>query len=193
MGGNMNNNVTGAFFHHFVEDMEDHPLVIQESVACVVRFNTRGVGQSTGSSTVTAWEERDDIISVCNYVLERCNIQKIIFIGYSCGSLLTSGVADLIPQVHSFVAISYPKGWWASWLFSNHYKEVLPSKKPKLFILGTSDQFASTDSFSVWFDDVLKEPKKLQIYDGDHFWFGMEVKLLETVKKWMVNQILSTI
>jgi hypothetical protein len=33
-----------------------------------------------------------------------------------------------------YVALGYVFGWWASILFSGHYRAVLDSAKPKLFI-----------------------------------------------------------
>jgi alpha/beta superfamily hydrolase len=189
MGGNLDNNVPSALFKHFVKKNDELPQQLQNSIHVVVRFNFRGVGQSTGSSTITAWDEREDGRAVCEYILKKYAIQKIIFLGYSCGSLITSGIADEIEQVDSFIAISYPKGWWAGWLFSSHYAK-LTSKKPKLFILGTQDQFASISSFKSYYNQSIPDPKELYIVeDADHFWFGMEQVLVNRIQEFLMNQI----
>ncbi len=44
----------------------------------------------------------------------------------------------------SYVALGYVFGFAASILFSGHYRAVLDSKKPKLFVQGDRDEFTST-------------------------------------------------
>jgi hypothetical protein len=187
MGGHMSNNVPSALFKHFYGNNSDLPQQLRDSISVVVKFNFRGVGESTGSSTVTAWDEREDGKAVCKYIVEKYKVDKIIILGYSCGSAIMSGIADEIEQVDSFAAISYPKGWWASWIFGGHYSHI--GKKPKFFILGTQDQFASVSSFTKWYD-TLAEPKELQIIqDADHFWFGTEDVIIKHIQPWLLKRI----
>lgn len=46
-------------------------------------------------------------------------------------------------SVDGYVAIGYVFGMWASVLFGSHFKKVLDSPKPKLFIMGTRDGFTT--------------------------------------------------
>jgi alpha/beta superfamily hydrolase len=48
----------------------------------VIAVNLRGIGSSTGSSTITGWDEREDIIETCKYALsiESKNPPKNIYI-----------------------------------------------------------------------------------------------------------------
>ena len=47
------------------------------------------------------------------------------------------------PHLCSYVALGYVFGWCASILFGGHYRAVLDSTKPKLFIQGDKDEFTS--------------------------------------------------
>lgn len=59
------------------------------------------------------------------------------------GAPIAGSALDAVDAVEGYVAIGYVFGFWASVLFGGHFQKVLDSKKPKLFIMGTSDGFTT--------------------------------------------------
>ncbi len=171
LGGNMQNNVPEFLFEYFSQFK--HPL--QSKLACIVKFNFRGVGNSGGWKSLTGWNEREDVKAVVNFLVKTYHIQQVHIVGYSFGSAVASGVAQDLDVVKSVTAISYPKGMLAGILFSSHYSSLLHCTKPKLFLLGDSDNFASASSFEKWLQDHVAQPTEFHLIENlDHFWFGKE-------------------
>ena len=52
-----------------------------------VTFDTRGVGRSTGSKSLTGFAEVKDVISVCKWVCENLSVNRILLVGSSAGNL----------------------------------------------------------------------------------------------------------
>jgi hypothetical protein len=63
-------------------------------------------------------------------------------------SLLVCITALTPPSFPSYVALGYVFGWCASILFGGHYRAVLDSTKPKLFIQGDRDEFTSASQLT---------------------------------------------
>jgi alpha/beta superfamily hydrolase len=61
LGGDMNNNVVEYLFGCFQQTGWFNSIL---------RFNFRGVGGSTGSSSWTGKNERQDVIAACNFLLQ---------------------------------------------------------------------------------------------------------------------------
>uniref|UniRef100_A0A7C9DBM9 Xaa-Pro dipeptidyl-peptidase-like domain-containing protein n=1 Tax=Opuntia streptacantha TaxID=393608 RepID=A0A7C9DBM9_OPUST len=108
-----------------------------------VTFDTRGVGRSTGSKSLTGFAEVKDVISVCKWVCENLSVNRILLVGSSAGAPIAGSAVDQVEQVVGYVSIGYPFGMMASILFGRHHKAILQSPKPKLFIMGTRDGFTS--------------------------------------------------
>ncbi|KAL8445077.1 hypothetical protein Emed_005877 [Eimeria media] len=76
----------------------------------------------------------------------------------------TGSAIDQLPEIRGFVGIGYVFGMMASILFGGHYKNILKSNKPKLFIHGAGDGFTSTSTFESYFKQA-EEPKEKRIID----------------------------
>ncbi|RKO92789.1 Alpha/Beta hydrolase protein, partial [Blyttiomyces helicus] len=63
LGGNMDNNVVAALFRNFAS-----------KGFMVIRFNFRGVGNSTGKTSWRGQGEVDDVLTVVRYARERVNL-----------------------------------------------------------------------------------------------------------------------
>lgn len=59
------------------------------------------------------------------------------------GASIAGSAVNKVEQVVGYVSIGYPFGRRASILFGRHHKAILNSPKPKLFIMGTKDEFTS--------------------------------------------------
>lgn len=124
-----------------------------------VFFDLRGVGESTGSCTITQQSEVQDVRAVCRWVRAmtrpggslaevRClrdasGAAQVVILGSSAGGPVAGSALDE-DGIVAAAFTGYVFGWWASWLFGGHYSAVVASSQPKLFIQGESDGFTST-------------------------------------------------
>jgi len=191
LGGNMNNPVVVGLFSYFAA----HGYT-------VVRFNFRGVGRSTGSSSWRGNSEKVDVQSVCEYLFQLSNesfksipkedipsIEKILIVGYSYGAGIACATVNDFDKIVGYVAISYPFGVYSLLYFGNGNLLNLAksSKKQKLFIMGTEDSFTSLNKFEHKFNEI-SDPKQKEIVPGaSHFWSGKEeqLKLARLIDNWI--------
>ncbi|OAY43148.1 uncharacterized protein LOC110620692 [Manihot esculenta] len=108
-----------------------------------ITFDMRGVGRSTGKCSLTGLPEIQDVIAVCKWVSQNLPAKKILLVGSSAGAPIAGSAVDQLEEVIGYVSIGYPFGLAASVLFGRHHKAILRSRKPKLFIMGTKDEFTS--------------------------------------------------
>lgn len=162
LGGSMYNNVT----------LSVSKLLVDNGMT-VLLFNFRGVGKSKGSSTWTGKAERADFESSVRFARAMQGVEKVFGCGYSFGSAIGAGCSDMLD---GFVAISYPYGRMAGCALGSHYPKA-NTGVPKLFIVGSHDQFASSSQLSS-FVQGLKPPRQFVLVDdADHFWQGCERRL----------------
>ncbi|KAI8613761.1 Alpha/Beta hydrolase protein [Chytriomyces sp. MP71] len=146
LGGNLQNNVVDAISLGFAKEF------------MTVRFNFRGVGQSTGRGSFTGSGEVDDVLSVAKYVKERVDLRPKYFLlcGYSYGSIPVCTVSSELDgcigeisvcfHIHlmkasGVISISFPASvmWLLTMGNSSKYIHALrscPLTTPKLFITG---------------------------------------------------------
>jgi len=136
-----------------------------------LKFNFRGVGASQGQYTGGVGEQ-DDARGALAYFSSYAN--PVGLAGYSFGSRITMALATegAVPAV-AFVAPT-----------NNTLAdgaELAGFKGPKLFISGARDHAVDHDQLRKFVDD-LSDPKELHIVpDIDHFWWGAETLVGETV------------
>lgn len=134
-----------------------------------VTFDMRGVGGSTGRPTLTGQAEVRDVEKVCRWAAEKFQ-QKIVLVGSSAGAPIAGSAVDLVEAVVGYVGIGYTFGWWSSILFGSHYKAILSSPKPKLFIMGTSDGFTSVKQFKSKMSEIKHGKPKFDLVENvGHF------------------------
>ncbi|KAL5707977.1 hypothetical protein ACHQM5_018821 [Ranunculus cassubicifolius] len=108
-----------------------------------VTFDMRGAGRSSGRASLTGFSEIVDVISVCKWISDNLDTNRILLVGSSAGAPISGSAVDQIEQVIGYVSLGYPFGLAASILFGRHHKAILKSPKPKLFVMGTKDGFTS--------------------------------------------------
>ncbi|PFH38086.1 esterase/lipase/thioesterase domain-containing protein [Besnoitia besnoiti] len=134
-----------------------------------VAFDLRGVGGSEGRATFTGGDEVQDTVAVCRWAVEHLSAENIFLIGTSAGAPISGSAVPLVPEVKGWVGIGYTFGFLSSILFSHHYKNILESDRPKLFLHAGADGFTSTSTFKSYFKKA-KDPKEQLIIDGvGHF------------------------
>ncbi|MFX0028978.1 MAG: alpha/beta hydrolase [Candidatus Hermodarchaeota archaeon] len=161
-GGNMYNNVVSGVFNKLIEN----------NFSCL-RFNFRGVGNSSGSHSNGTGELSD--VHACVDFLIKEGFERILVCGYSYGAAIGCSAVNYSDNIIGFISISFP------WNFMNFYKEKSQTSKPKLFIQGNRDQVAHIDQFQDNYEHYL-DPKESKIIEGaDHFYWGYEEQIAEEI------------
>lgn len=153
-GGDMDNNVVMAVCF----------ALVRSSIAAL-RFNFRGVGNSSGSYGEGIGEQ-DDLRAALDFVsrLKELDSQRIGMAGYSFGSMVAASVAVNDNRVKQLALIS-PALKETGWV---QLKEYL---RPKLILIGDIDTSVPFRPFQRFFGDA----RQYQIIAGaDHFWSGFE-------------------
>lgn len=130
----------------------------------VLRYNQRGVGESTGSKSLTGAADCSDIPHMLSFLLQQITPQgtaaqppdaRVWVVGYSWGSCLAAH-ALTCPWVCGFVGISpplgggfSPLGWGARLMLQplSHLEALTTTTVPCLLVSGTRDQFTPPDVF----------------------------------------------
>jgi alpha/beta superfamily hydrolase len=131
----------------------------------VLRFNFRGVGESTGSYGEGV-AELEDARAALDYI----EADRVVMAGFSFGSRvgLTVGAED--ERVVALCGIGVP-------VTDARLDAAQRSTKPKLFIQGSLDELCPPGPMKAWFD-AAAEPKQLELVEGaDHFFTGFEQPL----------------
>lgn len=159
-GGDMENNVVVGLARGF-----------REAGLATLRFNFRGVGNSTGTHD-QGNAEMDDVKAAVGCLLARCPVRTMIVAGYSFGSYvgLKAGAGD--QRVHKLIGVALP-------IASRDASFLRSVDKPKLLINGTQDSHAPEAQIRE-FVATIPEPKSLSIIRGaDHFFRGLEERVAE--------------
>ena len=129
-----------------------------------LRFNFRGVGQSTGTYD-EGRGEMDDVRYALEFLSHRYPGLPILLSGFFFGAYVGLRVAASDDRVQSMIGLGTPAR-----LFNDEY--LNESQKPKLFIHGTNDKLAPYDLLLHWLERVAA-PKILVTVEGaDHFFQG---------------------
>eukprot|EP01132_Coremiostelium_polycephalum_P002630 gene2630-3267_t len=181
LGGSYNNNVVLSVLKHLTDYLHVPTLC----------FNFRGVGESQGSGSWRGGNERMDTIAAVKYLLNNNVLEykpkKIILVGYSYGSVISSSIADQVDEVVGFVAISYPFGPLTLMLLGHLLDPAINSTKPKLFVIGDDDTFTGVSKFKSRVSE-MKGIVKHKIFPGvGHFYVGQEKLLVREITNWIVE------
>ncbi|TFK75129.1 alpha/beta-hydrolase [Pluteus cervinus] len=169
----------------------------------ILRYNSRGVGRSTGWSSLTGLSEGDDLQAVMSWTQSKCpNLSSLVLLGYSHGSLIACLPGLLPPPVKtSHILLSYPLGprSWLTCFRSQTYQKKLQElvQNPEsniLVVFGDQDEFTSASQYQDWgrlLESLVADEgnKRLQIVEvpqATHFWRGRDMDaLVEKVSGWL--------
>jgi alpha/beta superfamily hydrolase len=136
-----------------------------------LRFNFRGVGDSTGSYS-EGIGEREDVEAAIEFLHSKQKEPNLplILLGYSFGAWTGIPVAIKDERVKGVVAISPP-------LDIYDFNFMKGCKKKKLIIVGDRDNWCPSSRLEEWYRQ-LDEPKSLTLIQGaDHF-YSFQANLL---------------
>ena len=167
-GGDMDNNVVMAVYF----------ALVKSSIAAL-RFNFRGVGNSSGSYGEGVGEQ-DDLQAALDFlsILKEIDSSRIGLAGYSFGGMVAAYVAIKDNRIKQLALIS-PALNETDWIRLKKYA------LPKLILIGEADTSVPFRPFQHFFGDA----KQYQIIAGaDHFWYGFEEQLSGKIARFFHDQ-----
>lgn len=167
-GGDMNNNVVSALSRMFVS-----------SGIAALRFNFRGVGQSSGSYG-EGFSEMIDVASCIDFLVsdKRLDSSKILLGGYSFGSWVAMKTAVSDNRPSRLFMISPPVDMY-------DFSFLSSEKRPKLMITGDSDFVCSMKRFDE-LSLIVSDPKICKVLEGhDHFHWSSENEITNVVRDFL--------
>ena len=145
-----------------------------------LRFNFRGVGQSTGSYD-EGQGEQDDVRAALDYVQAQFPDAPLCVAGFSFGSWVGLRVGCADERVSQLVGAGVP-----TTLLS--VQALAQCAKPKLIVQGELDQYGPQGDLLPWFESI-PEPKHLEVVAGsDHFFTDHLDALAEAVTRYFKQQ-----
>ncbi len=167
-GGDMNNNMVSALSR----------LMINSGIA-TLRFNFRGVGQSSGSYGEGV-SEMLDVGACIDYLCSNARLDpsRILLSGYSFGSWVAMKAAMSDPRPGRLIMISPPVDMY-------DFSFIASDARPKFMIVGDGDFVCSVKGFEQ-LASVAADPKMSLILKGhDHFHWGSEEEVTKNVKEFL--------
>ncbi len=152
----------------------------------VLRFNFRGVGTSQGKHDEGRGEV-EDVRAALEYMKQRFSL-PLIFSGFSFGA--ATGLKAACPDqgVKAAIAIGTPMQADDR---VYQYRFLQDCSKPKLFISGDHDQFATPEELATLVGRV-SEPKRLVLISGgDHFFTGHLDEYRTSIEVWLGQTLFS--
>jgi len=127
----------------------------------VLRFNFRGVGQSTGKFD-EGIGEREDTKAAVRHVEKLYPDSPLILGGFSFGSMVACSLIDKRPQIRSIVGVGLP-------LRLYDFSFLSEIEIPALIIQGENDPFGRADEIGRSFDESQKNLTIHIVKEADHF------------------------
>jgi alpha/beta superfamily hydrolase len=155
----------------FGGDMDNTVVVAIARIAVMghftsLRFNFRGVGESTGTFGGGISEQKD-VEGAIDFLEEKRRPPLILLAGYSFGAIagLPVGVND--ERVRGLIGVAPPLGMF-------DFGFLRDCLKPKLLVCGDRDAICPPSKMKEFFE-TLADPKWLRVFPGiDHFSYDMK-------------------
>ena len=170
----------GAMDNLILEKVNENLL---KNGLATLRFNFRGVGNSTGEFT-GGKSEGTDIISIVEFLSTHTLIDgsRIGIFGYSFGAWMALEATLATSKVKSVVSVACPQRWYSTF-------GTVEMVQPKLLISGDRDHDFPHGQFK-FLSGRFTEPRQVETITGaDHFFHGYEDILGELTVKFFLGTI----
>ena len=170
----------GAMDNLILEKVNEH--LLRNGIA-TLRFNFRGVGNSTGEFT-GGESEGTDIISIVEFLSTHTLIDgsKIGIFGYSFGAWMALEATLATSKIKSVVSVACPQRWYSTF-------GTVEMVQPKLLISGDRDHDFPHGQFK-FLSGRFTEPRQVETITGaDHFFHGYEDILGELTANFFLETI----
>ncbi len=146
----------------------------------VLRFDFRGVGLSEGAHD-KGRGEADDVRAALDYLAAEFPSRPVLLAGFSFGAWVGLRVGCQDSRVTDLVGLGIPVN-------DSDFSYLHDCAKPKLFLIGGRDQFASRNRAEKLFLQ-LPEPKKLFfVNDADHFFKDHLPEMAAALDSWLAGR-----
>jgi alpha/beta superfamily hydrolase len=164
MGGSMYNNAVEAIAEAYAAEN-----------FTTLRFNFRGVGQSTGAYDEGRGEVQD-ILAAHRYLVNS-GLSKIYFIGYSFGAWVGSKVLNQNNKIFAGAIFVSPP--------NKYFDFTKLTDNLDLIVCGNRDDFCD---LSVVKKQIENTKTELETISGaDHFYLGKEKELMDILRKHIIK------
>lgn len=149
-----------------------------------LRFNFRGVGNSTGEHD-DGDGERQDVLDALNYLTENYPNQPITLAGFSFGSRVGMEIGMDDDRIVRLVSIGTPVDKYRD------YEFLEKLRKPILFVHGDDDEFGSVESLNELIAKVSAvTDTNVKIFEKcGHFFDNHLTQLRTTIHDWTLEKI----
>jgi len=145
----------------------------------VLRFNFRGAGLSEGEHD-RGRGELEDVRTALGFLAREFPGRPLVLAGFSFGAWVGLRVGAEDEQVTRLVGLGIPVN-------DSDFSYLRERTKPKLFIVGTADQFADRDRVQA-LADSLSPPTNLVFVEGaDHFFTGKLAQVDRAITEWIAE------
>ncbi len=149
-----------------------------------LRFNFRGVGDSTGEHNEIEGG-REDVSDALDYLTNEYPGDDLTLAGFSFGSRTALEVGFDDERVARLISIGTPVDKYGD------YEFLSKTKKPILFVHGDRDEFGSLESLKKLVDEVSKnaDTEFLVFENCGHFFDQHLNELREAIRDWTLKKI----
>ncbi|MGH9844073.1 MAG: alpha/beta hydrolase, partial [Blastocatellia bacterium] len=153
---------------------------LQESGFETLRFNFRGVGQSTGTHDDGRGECDDARVALDYLLTSQPAAREVIVAGFSFGSIVGMKVGCADDRVHRLVAIGVPARMSSPEFLGE-------CSKPKLFIHGAEDEIAPIAPLEALLNALpAGNHQFVRIAGAGHFFDDQAEELMAAIKKFVI-------
>jgi alpha/beta superfamily hydrolase len=154
-----------------------------EAGLVTLRFNFRGVGNSSGAHD-DGNGEKQDVRDALDFLTENYPNKEITLAGFSFGSRVGSEVALTDERIVRLISIGTPVDKY-------DFSFLKECRKPILFVHGDRDEFGSLESLNSLVAQVAENTEtKLVVFENcGHFFDKHLNELKDTVRNWTLGQI----
>jgi alpha/beta superfamily hydrolase len=129
-----------------------------------LRFNFRGVGESTGQFD-HGIGEREDAAAALRWLGDRFPGFDLVMAGYSFGAWVGLEVGSAAPRVKALLGLGLPLN-----MYDLGY--LVLNSKPSLYIVGTMDELCSPENLDQFAGRLPSTSSVLRVEGSDHFFNG---------------------
>ncbi len=144
-----------------------------------LRFNFRGVGNSSGVHDGGAGE-KEDVLGAVNFLLAS-GMDAIHLAGYSFGAWVNAGLDNLPEEVKAMVAVSPPVAFL-------DYSEISAMPLLKYVVSGKNDEFAPPALVEKHLSSWNPESQFDFIDDCNHFYSGCFPRMEELLEAFLMAE-----
>ncbi|MBK7394082.1 MAG: alpha/beta fold hydrolase [Chloracidobacterium sp.] len=146
-----------------------------------LRFNFRGVGDSTGEHNEIEGG-KEDVSDALAYMFEQYPGEEMTLAGFSFGSRTALEVGYADDRIARLISIGTPVDKYGDYDF------LTAVKKPILFVHGDQDEFGSIDSLRSLIDQI-PHAEVVVFENCGHFFDEHLNELRDTIRDWVTKEI----